>query len=425
MALDNGRRLLRFAHVVGWGMAIPERVLTNNDLAGFVDTSDEWISTRTGIRERRMAGERESTATLGLRAAQDALDVADILPQDVGLIIVATSTPDYVFPSTASLIQDWLGATQAGAFDLSAACSGFVYGVQMAAQSIRAGAVDVALVIGAETMTRVLDWTDRNTCVLFGDGAGAVVLRGSDVPGGVLSCVLGSDGSGADLLTIPNGAQPPADAGVGVNGLHKLSMDGRAVFRFASRIIGLSVTEALEQAGLTLDDVALIVPHQANQRITEAAARQLKVPVERFFSNLERYGNTSAASIPIALCEAANQGRIRPSDKVVLVGFGGGLTWGAMVIQWPEELPPEMGEWTLRRRRFVYTLARWRSRLLRLWWRVQRVLLGIPIVRTEDEGEEALELRLPRPRLPQLRTPKQPPALPGDPQQAADEKQDD
>ncbi len=424
MALDNSRRTLRYAHVVGWGMAVPERVLTNDDLAGFVDTSDEWITTRTGIHERRMAGERETTATLGLRAAQAALDVADISPQDVGLIIVATSTADYAFPSTACLIQDWLGAKNAGAFDLSAACTGFVYAVEMATQAVRAGSMDVALVIGAETMTRVLDWSDRNTCVLFGDGAGAVVLRARDAPGGVLSCVLGSDGSGADLLTVPNGFGPSVDVGMRVNGTHKLSMDGRAVFRFASRIIGESVAEALKRADLALDDISLIVPHQANQRIIEAAARQLKIPTDRFFSNLDRYGNTSAASIPIALCEAVQQGRIRPNDKVVLVGFGGGLTWGAMAIQWPEEPPPEVGEWSLRRRHIFYWLARWRSRIMRLWWRLQTFLLGTPIARPELEPGDAPRTRqLPRLRLPRLRPRKEPPALPPGPEQKPGQEQ--
>ncbi|MBN1286946.1 MAG: ketoacyl-ACP synthase III [Anaerolineae bacterium] len=368
---------LKYAHIVGWGMAVPERTLTNDDLAAFVDTSDEWIRTRTGIHERRIAGARESTATLGLRAAQAALDLAGMLPGEIDLIVVATSTPDYVFPSTASLIQGWIGATRAGAFDLSAACTGFVYALEMASQAIRAGSIEAALVVGAETMTRVLDWSDRNTCVLFGDGAGAVALRAADRPGGVLACTLGSDGSGADLLAIPNGSSGYDGAAPdGANGFHKLSMDGRGVFRFATRIIGAAVTQALEKAGVDLDEVALIVPHQANQRIIEAAAKQLKVSSERFFSNLASYGNTSAASIPIALCEAVEQGRIRPADKIVLVGFGGGLTWGAAALEWPEELPPEPDRWDQRRRGVIYTLARLRSRLMRQWWRVQVWLAG-------------------------------------------------
>jgi 3-oxoacyl-[acyl-carrier-protein] synthase-3 len=389
MAQNNAHGTLHHAHIVGWGMAVPERVLTNDDLAGFVDTTDEWIRTRTGIRERRMASEGESTATLGLRAAQAALDVADMLPQDIDLIVVATSTPDYAFPATASLIQDWIGATRAGAFDVSAACSGFVYALEMAAQAIRAGSIQTALIIGAETMTRVLNWSDRGTCVLFGDGAGAVILRTSDLPGGVLSCALGSDGSGADLLSIPaGGSRHPASPETVSNGMHKLHMDGRAIFRFATGIVGTSVTEALEKAGLSLDDVSLIVPHQANQRIIEAAARHLKIPPERFFSDLERYGNTSAASIPIALCDAVAQGRIHPNDTVVLAGFGGGLSWGAIVLRWPQEMPPEVGEWARRRRRLVYILALWRSRVMRLWRRIQSFLLGSPMPEPETSSWE-------------------------------------
>ncbi len=376
----------RYAHIVGWGKALPERVLTNDDLAGLVETSDEWIRTRTGIRERRMAGTCESTATLGLRAAQAALDVADMLPQEIDLVVVATSTPEYAFPSTASRIQDWIGATRAGAFDLSAACTGFVYALEMATQAIRAGGVDAALVIGAETMTRVMDWNDRNTCVLFGDGAGAVVLRAEATPGGVIASVLGSDGSGADMLTVPNGG---ADALP-----HKLHMDGRAVFRFATRIIDTVVMQAIEKAGVLLEDIALIVPHQANRRIIETAARRLGISPECFFANLDQYGNTSAASIPIAICEAVEQARIRPEDKIVLVGFGGGLTWGASVVQWPAEPPPEVSEWSQQRRNAFYRLARVRSRLMRLWWRLDLWLLEVlslrwlPWRRPSDDAPE-------------------------------------
>jgi 3-oxoacyl-[acyl-carrier-protein] synthase-3 len=390
--MDNGKQRhrspLRHAHIVGWGMAVPERVLTNDDLAGFVDTSDEWIRTRTGIRERRIAGTHETTATLGLRAAQAALDVADLQPIEIDLIVVATSTPDYVFPSTASLIQDWIGASRAGAFDLSAACTGFVYALTMAVQSIRAGSVETALVIGAETMSRVLDWSDRNTCVLFGDGAGAVILRACDQPGGVLACTLGSDGSGADMLTIPNGAGPESIATNGA-AVHKLHMEGRGVFRFSTRIVGTVVTQTLEKAGVALEDVALIVPHQANQRIIDTAARHLKFPADRFFSNLASYGNTSSASIPIALCEAVEQGRIKPEDKLVLVGFGGGLTWGAAVIQWPKELPPEASKISQGRRRATYILWRWRKRAVRRWWRIQTAFMGkeVPLMEDDDDSE--------------------------------------
>jgi 3-oxoacyl-[acyl-carrier-protein] synthase-3 len=360
-----------YAHIVGWGMAVPDKVLTNDDLSAIVETSDEWIRTRTGIHERRIAGERETTATLGLKAAQRALEVADILPVEIDLIVVATSTPENIFPSTASLIQSALGAVKAGAFDLSAACSGWVYGVDMASQAIRSGRIQKALVIGAETMSRVLDWQDRGTCILFGDGAGAVVLAASSVEGGVLSAVLRSDGSGCDLLGIPTvGSYDVGDVEVIGNGHKpgKMHMNGSEVFKFAARVIGESITQALDLAGLSIKDLALIVPHQANARILQAAARSLKLDDSLFMSNLDRYGNTSAASIPIALCEAIQQGRIKEDDYVAFVGFGGGLTWASMIVQWgapkPEDYTP--ARFNRQRREFTYIFARWRARLLRL-----------------------------------------------------------
>lgn len=361
----------QYAHIVGWGMAVPEKILTNEDLAAIVETTDEWIRARTGIRERRIAGEHETTATLGFKAAQNALEVADILPTEIDMIIVATSTPEHIFPSAASLIQSWLGATKAGAFDLSAACSGFVYGVDMAAQSIRSGRIQTAVVIGAETMSRVMDWQDRGTCILFGDGAGAVVLTGSSVEGGVLSSVLRSDGSGGDLLGIPTvGSIDIGDIPVMVNGhkYNKMHMNGGEVFKFATRVIGESITQALELAGLTIKDLSLIVPHQANSRILQSAARALKVDESMFVSNIERYGNTSAASIPIALCEAVSQGRVKPDDYIAFVGFGGGLTWASMVVQWGTPVTEERSalSFTKQRRQASYTIAWWRGRLSRL-----------------------------------------------------------
>ncbi len=361
-----------FAHIVGWGMAVPDTILSNLDLEAIVETTDEWIQSRTGIKERRIATENESTATLGLKAAQRALEVADILPLELDLIIVATSTPENIFPSTASLIQDWLGANRAGAFDLSAACSGFVYAVNMAAQSIRSGSITTALVIGSETMTRVMDWQDRSTCILFGDGAGAVVLRASDIEGGVLSAVLRSDGSGGDLLGIPTvGSRDISLPEVNPNGhkIGKMHMNGGEVFKFATRVIGESITQALDIAKLTIDDVALIVPHQANARILQAAARSLKVDADIFVSNVDHYGNTSAASIPIALCEAIEHERIHHDDIVVFVGFGGGLTWASMVIKWV--IPETIERRTLykQRRQFSYFAARWRRRVIR-WSRL-------------------------------------------------------
>ncbi|MBK8032577.1 MAG: ketoacyl-ACP synthase III [Anaerolineae bacterium] len=359
-----------YAHIVGWGMAVPETVMTNDDLSAIVETTDDWIRQRTGIRERRIASDKETTATLGLKAAQRALEVADILPLELDMIIVATSTPENVFPSTASLIQSWLGANKAGAFDLSAACSGFVYAVDMAAQAIRSGRSQKALIIGAETMSRVLDWSDRGTCILFGDGAGAVVLEASSVEGGVLSAVLRSDGSGGDLLGIPTfGSTDMAEIETLPNGhkLGKMHMNGGEVFKFASRVIGESINQALDIAGLTIKDLALIVPHQANLRIIAAAARSLKVEESLFYVNLDRYGNTSAASIPIALVEAIQAGRVKENDHIAFVGFGGGLTWASMVVKWGAPKPDDRSKMLNRQRReAIYAFAFWRQRLIRL-----------------------------------------------------------
>lgn len=356
-----------YAHIVGWGMAVPDKILTNNDLAAIVETNDEWIRSRTGIRERRIADENESTATLGLKAAQQALEVANILPLELDLIVVATSTPENIFPSTASLIQDWLGANKAGAFDLSAACAGFVYALNMAAQSVRSGSIQTALVIGSETMSRVLDWQDRSTCVLFGDGAGAIVLKASDQDGGVRSSVLRSDGSGWDVLGIPTvGSRDNRlpEANPGELKPYKMHMNGREVYRFATRIVGESIMQALEMAELSLDDLSLVVPHQANFRILEAAARSLGVSSDIFVSNIDRYGNTSAASIPIALCESVSNGRIKPGDNIAFCGFGGGLAWAAMVVTWTGPDTGEPHALGRQRRQLTYAGARWRRRLM-------------------------------------------------------------
>lgn len=369
-----------YAHIVGWGMAVPETILTNSELEAIVETSDEWIRARTGIHERRIAGERESTASLGLKAARNALKVADLQPIDIDLIIVATSTPENIFPSTACLIQNWLGATKAGAFDLSAACSGFVYSMDMAAQAIRSGSIKTAVVIGAETMSRVMDWQDRGTCILFGDGAGAVVLRASPIEGGVLSAVLRSDGSGGDLLGIPTvGSDDLNNSDFSSNGhkMHKMYMNGGEVFKFATRVIAESIEEALKKAHLTIHDLSLIVPHQANARIIQAAARALKVEAEMFMSNLDRYGNTSAASIPIALCEAVEQGKIKADQHVAFIGFGGGLTWAAMIVKWGSERPTDNRPATFinqQRREFTYLLARWRVGLRRVSRQINQAL---------------------------------------------------
>ncbi|MBI3162956.1 MAG: ketoacyl-ACP synthase III [Chloroflexi bacterium] len=329
-----------FAHITGWGMHVPEPVLTNNDIAKMVETNDEWIRDRTGIRERRIAREHEFPSTLGVEAAIKALQVANLAPTELDLIICASSSPEYIFPSTACLIQDQLGASKAGAFDLQAACTGFIFATNMAAQAIRSGSIRNALVVGTEVLSRFVNWKDRNTCILFGDGAGAFVLQASDSPGGVLSAVMHSDGSGADSLTLlGGGSRYPASETTIHEGKHFIQMDGKEVFRFATRVMGRAVIEALEPLKMTTNDLQWIVPHQANYRIIETAARYLKMPLDKFVINVDRYGNTSTASIPIATAEALQQGKIKSGDKIVLVGFGAGLTWGAMVVEWTGPIP--------------------------------------------------------------------------------------
>jgi 3-oxoacyl-[acyl-carrier-protein] synthase-3 len=333
---------MTFAHITGWGMSVPESILTNDDLSKMVDTSDEWIRDRTGICERRIANDDQTTASLAVEASIKALQVANLRPTDIDLIICSTSTPEHIFPATACLVQDHIGATKAGAFDLSAACSGFIYGINMAAQSIRSRSIQNALVIGSETLSRFVNWKDRNTCILFGDGAGAFVLQASEMPGGVLSAVMHSDGSGGDSLILQaGGSKYPATEATIQSGKHYIEMDGKEVFRFATRVMAQATNEALEDAGIELDSLDWIIPHQANIRIIEAAARGLKVPLERFIINLDRYGNTSTASIPIATVEAVEEGRLKPGNSIVLVGFGAGLTWGALVAEWTGPLPVE------------------------------------------------------------------------------------
>jgi len=355
-----------YAHVTGWGMYVPEPVLTNDDISKLVDTNDTWIRERTGIRERHIARENEFPSTLGVEASIKALRVANLAPTDLDLIICTSSSPEYIFPATACLIQDRIGATKAGAFDLSAACSGFIYGIDMAAQAIRTGSIKSALVIGTETLTRFVDWKDRSTCILFGDGAGAFVIQASDLPGGVLSSVLGSDGSGADSLILQGGgSHHPATELTIHEGKHFVQMDGKEVFRFATRVMGRATIESLEKAGLTLEDVNLIVPHQANSRIIETAAKYLKLPMDKFVVNVDRYGNTSTASIPIATVESVENGKISPGDKVVFVGFGAGLTWGSMVVQWTGPIPstrhvnPEQYRFLARLRSLFRRVIRW------------------------------------------------------------------
>ncbi len=387
----------RYAQIVGWGYHVPSKVITNHDLEQIVDTSDEWIRTRTGIEERRVAADpNETTASLAAAAARKALDVADVHPSKVDLIICSTSSPEYIFPATASVVQDAIGAVNAGAFDLSAACSGFVYGLAMARGHILAGDAEYVLVIGAETLSRIVDWTDRNTCVLFGDGAGAVLVAASDVPGGIMATELGSDGSGADMLIVPaGGSAHPASLETVSNGSHFIKMEGKAVFRFAVRVMAEATTKALSRAGLTTDDVDLVIPHQANLRIVQnSVLRQLKIPEDRVFVNLQRYGNTSTASIPIALCEAIEAKKVKPGDNLVFVGFGGGLTWAACAVKWGvPTAAPEVGWWRSTRRQAGYQAAAARS----MWRRAVRWMYDVWPADPEEAAAEDNETPKPEP----------------------------
>jgi 3-oxoacyl-[acyl-carrier-protein] synthase-3 len=326
---------MRSVGILATGAYLPEKVLTNADLEKMVDTSDEWIVSRTGIRERRIAADHEAASDLAVKAAKQALDRAGISAEQIDLIIVATVTPDMAFPATACLVQHQLGANKAATFDVSAACSGYMYAIATASQFIATGIYRYALVIGVDVLSRILNWEDRNTCVLFGDGAGATVLGPVEEGYGFLSFELGGDGSGGDLLKIPaGGSRLPACEKTVAEKLHTVSMNGREVFKFAVRVMGTAAEEALKKAGLTKEDIDLFVPHQANIRIIEAAAKRFDLPTEKVVINLDRYGNMSSASIPVALNEAIENGKVKKGDIVVLCGFGGGLTWGATVMKW-------------------------------------------------------------------------------------------
>jgi 3-oxoacyl-[acyl-carrier-protein] synthase-3 len=335
-----------YAQVTGWGSAVPTRVLTNVDLEKMVDTSDEWIRSRTGISERRVAGPKESTSSLAIRAAQQALQVADLNPRELDLVIVATTSPDYPMPSVAAMVQDGIGAARAGAFDLNAACSGFVYALSVAHSMIASGTFDNILVVGAETLSRWVDWTDRGTCVLFGDGAGAVVLQRTEMETGIRSCVLGSDGSGVGLLHVPaGGSRTPLTPELIQSRQGYIKMKGSEVYRFAVHVMVQAAQQALAAAGMSIDEIDLFIPHQANIRIIQSAMKTLKVPPEKIFTNVERYGNTSAASIPIALCEAISEGRVKSGANLLLVGFGAGLSWGSTVLNWGVTPSPVSDSW--------------------------------------------------------------------------------
>lgn len=321
--------------ITGTGRAVPEKVLTNLDLEKIVDTSDEWIVTRTGIRERRIASEGEYTSTFASLAAKRALEAAGVAPEEIDLIIVGTLTPDFPFPATACIVQQEIKATNAFCFDLSAACSGFIYALSTAEKFMASGQVKKALVIGAEVLSRIVDWTDRNTCLLFGDGAGAVVLEAVEGESGILSSHMHSDGNYWEILYQKGaGSRYPATQQNLDDRMVYLTMQGNEVFKLAVRAMGEVCQEALEANGLTADQVNLFIPHQANQRIVDSVGKRLGITGERVFVNLDRYGNTSAASIPIALDEAVRAGRLKEGDLLLLTAFGGGLTWGSSVVRW-------------------------------------------------------------------------------------------
>lgn len=325
--------LVRKVGIKGIGSYTPPKVLTNSDLEKVVDTSDEWIVTRTGIRERHIAEPDIATSDLSFEAAKIALDSANLTPRDIDLIIVATVTPDMLFPATACILQDKLGARCPG-FDLSAGCSGLIYALSVGAQFVANGTYSNVLVVGAEVLSKITDWQDRSTCVLFGDGASAIVL-GPVERGGFRSFVLGADGSGGNLLELPaGGSRLPASYETVSQRLHYIKMNGREVFKFAVRIMGEAALEAIEKAGLNPSDIDLFIPHQANIRIIESAAERLNLSMDKVFINLDKYGNTSSASVGIALYEALLSGKIQEGSKIVMVGFGAGLTWGACVLEW-------------------------------------------------------------------------------------------
>ncbi|NLY30326.1 MAG: ketoacyl-ACP synthase III [Firmicutes bacterium] len=326
---------VRAAGIWGTGSAVPEKVLTNADLEKMVDTSDEWITTRTGIKERRIAAEGEGTSDLAAAAGRQALEAAGVEPEEVDLIIVATVTPDMMFPATSCLVQMKLGATKAATFDLSAGCSGFVYALDVAARCVASGGYDRVLVIGAEVLSRITDWTDRSTCVLFGDGAGAALVGPVSEGRGLLSSDLGAEGAQGHLLTLPaGGSLLPASVETVEGRKHFISMQGNDVFKFAVRIMAETTLTSLKKCSLGPEDIDVFIPHQANTRIIDAALKRLDIPKEKVLINVQKYGNTSAASVPIALNEALQADMIKDDNVVALVGFGAGLTWASAILRW-------------------------------------------------------------------------------------------
>lgn len=340
MKTKYGGRILKKINVgiSGIGSYLPEKKLTNDDLSKIVDTSNEWIVERTGISERRIIEDHMATSDIGTMAAKNALKDANISAEDIDLIILATVTGDYAFPSTACIVQKNIGATNAVAFDINAGCSGFIYGLSVAESYIKSGMYKKVLVIGAEALSRIIDWQDRNTCVLFGDGAGACILEPCEENFGILSTELGSDGSKGEVLSQKaGGSRLPASIDTVENRLHFIQMDGKEVFKFAVRIMERTSLNALEKANLQLEDLDLLVPHQANIRIIDSAAKKLKLENDKISINLDKYGNMSSASVPVALDEAVKNNRIKKGDNILLVAFGAGLTWASMTIKWNRE----------------------------------------------------------------------------------------
>jgi len=331
----TGRRALHKARIISTGSYVPENVITNNDLEQIVETSDEWIIERTGIRERRIANENQATSDLAYEAAHEALQRADLKPRDIDLIIVATISGDMPFPSTACFLQQKLGAKKAAAFDLNAACSGFVYGLHIANSLIKSGMHSRILLVGAEVLSKFTDWRDRTTCVLFGDGAGAVLLEGTKEKHGIYSTHIYSDGSLSDLIYLPGGgSKNPCSRETILKKMHFMKMKGNETFKVAVRTLEELASRTLEENSLTPSQLSLLIPHQANLRIIQATAKRLDLPAEKVFINIEKYGNTSAASIPIALDEAVQSGRCRKGDYILLEAFGGGLTWASALLRW-------------------------------------------------------------------------------------------
>ncbi len=328
-------RTQRTVSIVGTGSYVPEKVLTNEDLSHIVDTSDEWITTRTGIKERRIAGKDEQTSDMATKAALKAMEQAKVTGADIDLILVATATPDMVFPATACFVQKKIGAVNAACLDVSAACAGFLFAIEIAQQFITSQTHDTVLVIGAEKLTSITNWTDRNTCVLFGDGAGAAVLQHRERSHGVISTHIGSDGQYSDILFMPGGGSrcPITRDNADMN-LATIHMTGKDVYKQAVIAMLSAARKALKQAGLSIEDIDCVIPHQANLRIIEGIADRLGIPLEKFYVNLDKYGNTSAAAVAIALDEANRTGRIKHGDYVLMVVFGGGLTWASTIVEW-------------------------------------------------------------------------------------------